>query len=662
MSMSLPNYAAIGYTRGCDEMNFRGTVMPRLIALLCLLMIGIIPTQTQDALNLPTELYVLLNDGGIERYGVGAGGVQRINAADEFVVDFRVAPDDNWLAYRTPDGLFLRNMYEGDTTIQIEGATASVPGIRGQGETIAWSRDSKRLAYTTLTGGRIYHRDEGVFVNVDTPNLLHLLWSPEGNYLAAEATDNIWWIFRREGTEMILTSAIPAANGATWITDSQMIFAPIEGGLVQMDMSVGNLQTPVFDAFQRYYLPFVRDDGIIEVFISFDDGASGRLLELVPAGETYITREIGTGDVIFGGLHFAPGGQWLVAYEGGILALINGITGEGFTLPIASSSAYSWGAISASPVEGFTLAQDGFFMADDSDGIQQVWRLPRDGSLPESLSPAVNDITEFALSPDKRNMVYVSDNSLWRFSPGQDDAPVTLLTLSQDSDVQPVFDATGNTVFYRNQVADEAGIWRVPYDGGESELFVADTEDITHIQPQPATSVNALLVRAESADGTGMLLVNTDTGEQERIGNYRGGVWLRGTQILLKGQLAGTEFVLENLQIVDVNRLDAAPVTIFTQVDSTNILDAGAVSGQAVRLILQSQMPGTIEIIDIRQDSDVITSVAQSGYIVAPQLSPDGSFIAGYGQPGGQLLIYDVLSGEILRLAGFNSVFGFTWN
>ncbi|MCA9914749.1 MAG: hypothetical protein KC496_15455, partial [Anaerolineae bacterium] len=223
--------------------------------LLLVMLLSLLPVRAQEGLNLPTELYVLFNEGRIDRYGLGTAGVRQVTDADAFVLDFRVAPDGNWLAYRTLDGLFLRDMFTENSTRQLEDTRASVPLIRGEGETIAWTNNSDALAYTTEYGGRVYFFDSNTFADLTTAGLRDLRWSPDGAFLAAEAEGGVWWIFQRSGTEMALRAAIPGANGGDWRTSRQFIFAPVEGGLSMLDLTSGNLQIPVQDAFQNYYLP-----------------------------------------------------------------------------------------------------------------------------------------------------------------------------------------------------------------------------------------------------------------------------------------------------------------------------------------------------------------------------------------------------------------------
>jgi hypothetical protein len=203
-----------------------------------------VPAAAQDGLNLPTELYVLLNSGVVERYGLGAEGVQTVTPEGEFVLDVGAAPDGNWLAYRTEEGLSLVNLFTGET-VQLEGATASYPPVRGRGDTLAWSPDGDALAYTTPYGARVYFDTPAgpVFTDVSASQLLHLNWSLDSSHLAAESENNIWWIFRRDGTQLTLVSAIPSSYGTAWIAGAQLVFAPEAGGLLMMDMAKANAQT-----------------------------------------------------------------------------------------------------------------------------------------------------------------------------------------------------------------------------------------------------------------------------------------------------------------------------------------------------------------------------------------------------------------------------------
>ena len=224
----------------------------------------------EDGLDLPTELYVLRNNGIVERYGLGAAGVEAITPDGAFVLDFAVAPDNGWLAYRTEAGIYITYMpaYPEYDALLLEETGDYVPPTRGYGDTMAWSPLGDALAYTTPYGARIAFNVGGqpTFGSIATSALLDLSWSPGETYLAVAAENAVWWIYRRQGTEMLLAGALPSSYGTAWLDDTRLIFAPGEGGLCLLDLANANAQSVILDASRYYRLPSVRPDGSIVVF------------------------------------------------------------------------------------------------------------------------------------------------------------------------------------------------------------------------------------------------------------------------------------------------------------------------------------------------------------------------------------------------------------
>ena len=149
----------------------------KLGLLACCLLLMVSMVGAQDGLNLPTELYVLTNAGQVQRYGIGAAGITIVTPTSDFVVDFGVAPDGNWMAYRTESALTLLNMFSGDSSVIESGA--GIPSSRGKGDTLVWSPTGDALAYTTLTGGRVYFSGTGtpVFADLRDSVFVSLQWS-----------------------------------------------------------------------------------------------------------------------------------------------------------------------------------------------------------------------------------------------------------------------------------------------------------------------------------------------------------------------------------------------------------------------------------------------------------------------------------------------------
>ncbi|QPC82353.1 PD40 domain-containing protein [Phototrophicus methaneseepsis] len=434
------------------------------------------PLHAQDGIDLPADLYLLLNEGVVQRVGLGRSGIQNVTPESDFVLDFSVAPDGNWLAYRTQQGITLTNMYSNSLPQSIEDERASVPYIRGRGATMAWSPDSNNLAYTTLYGGRVWFR-QGQYTDLETPNLVNLVWSIEGGYLAAEAEGDVWWIYRRDPEAMTLVSAIPSSKGITWVNNSTLAFAPPEGGLILMDMAQGNIQTPLLAPEAVYYLPNYID-GAIEVYRSTtveEAIPTGRLLRVALDGTIEPISEL---DVELRALRWAPAGDWLIAFQGSVLALVNPLNGQGFTLPFGGISTYDWGIIPAPDTDTFTLPAPATFTAiSNVTGVVQVWRM-RSGELPATITPAVVDISEYTISFNGERVAYVSNSSLWLHTIGSSAPPLELVRLGTDRDINPAFSADGLSIYYRDEQENGSGIWH---------LDISTIEMPTPAPPTPTT-------------------------------------------------------------------------------------------------------------------------------------------------------------------------------
>jgi hypothetical protein len=624
----------------------------RRLLLIAIILLLLLPLQAQDGLNLPTELYILLNAGAVERYGLGTAGVRKVTPETVFVLDFGVAPDGNWLAYRTPEGLYVSNMF-GDEVQQIEDARASIPNIRGQGNTIVWSPDSAALAYTTEYGGRVAFLESGIFADLLTAGLLNLVWSPQGGYLAAEATEGVWWIFRRQGAEMILTAAIPGAYGADWFSETQLIYAPIEGGVTIIDLTNANQPTTVLDNTATYFLPYMLFNGQLRVFTG--ERTAARLIEVINPGTGNIVGEIGIGDVDLTGVQWSPQGQLLTAFQGGALALIDPTSGGGFTLPIAGASAYGWGPEYPPSVAGLQLTQEGYFLALDRSGVMQVWRLPADGTLPVTISPSALDITEFDVSPDGTRIAYVSNSSLWVFALGTDSEPTEIVQLGISENIAPNWGPDNEVVYYRDMQEAGNGIYRVRV-GEEPELFVPDAADSIFSNPRLAGGVGAMLVNRNSE----LALVDTTSGEVTLLYATGEGRWMSGTELLLKANVQQGILSGDGLFSVDANNPAGQPQLVMPLLGDLHLLDYQA-QGNLIRVLVQNNIPGQVQILDIARDGSAPTLIANAGYLTHPTLSPDGNTVVGYTSPGGALIVYDVQSNQRTVIDTLPQVSHFVW-
>ncbi len=309
-----------------------------------------LPARAQDALNLPADLYVLLNEGEIQRYGVGASGETTLTPSGLFIVDFGVDTQGERIAFRTESGLFVIDVVNGGQPQLIEGPSADVPPYRGEGDTIAWSPNGDAIAYTTTYGGRVYFNTGAapVFVDLREGIFKSLSWSPGGRFLAAEADQNVWWIYRRQGSSLTLTSAIPSSIGTAWVSDSEIVFAPADGGLRLIDLDQANAQAVLLDKSVMYRMPTLNAQDALVFFGRDPNDANvpdgyGRLLRLKRGAQQVET--IGQVPIALANVRWAPGGSLLVAFQGGVIALYDPSTGLGFPLPIQDVVAYDWGPL-----------------------------------------------------------------------------------------------------------------------------------------------------------------------------------------------------------------------------------------------------------------------------------------------------------------------------
>ena len=629
----------------------KGYIMRRFVLLLSLLLLFIYPAHAQDGLNLPSELYVLVNEGFVLRFGLGREGVSQVTPENEFVLDFRVAPDANTIAYRTQTGLFIGNLFDTETVRQVENERASLPNIRGKGETIAWTNNSDALAYTTEYGGRVHFFAENAFSDLLTPNLQHLIWSDGGRFLAAEDNQKVWWIFQRDGTTMNLRAAIPGAYGGDWRSDTQFIYAPFEGGVTILDLSETNMQIEVLSNGEVYYLPQTLSDGNAVVFRG--EPTAARLLQLIFDEDLVpTTTEISSGDVDLTGARWSPGGFLLMAFQGGVLAQIDPTNGNLFPLPINNASAYSWGPSYSTYAVNRTLPDTGFFIAPDLMGVKQVWRLAADGSLAQTLTSAPMDISEFSIAFDGQKIVYVSNSTLWLYNLG-DESAEELLTLGINQNVAPAWSPDNTTIYYRDEQGGEAGIWRLTLDG-EAELFLADEADGWYYNPNPAGGVAAMLVER----GESLALVDTTTGSFITLDIVGKAHWQTGTELIVEGVAPETG---NGLYILDANNPTQPPQLILPLLGNFQLLDYRILASGNIRMLVRNQQPGQILVMDVGRDGSQPTPIATVGYLVNPQLSNDGSMIIGQRTPNGALMLVDIEANIMRRIDSQSPITGFIW-
>jgi WD40 repeat protein len=626
-----------------------------LLSLLMLFLLSFTLTHAQeDGLNLPTELYTLINEGQVQRYGLGASGLATVSPDDAVVVDFGIAPDGVLLAYRTEAGLSVRNMLT-DETQEIETTTAGIPPFRGRGATIAWSPEGGALAYTEEYGIRLYFPSSGAFFDLPISPILNLIWSPDGRFLAAEAEDNIWWVYRREGDSMILTSAIPSSVGLDWVGPALLMFAPAEGGLFLMDVGNGNAQSQLSANNLLFRQPSVRRDGSVSIFArSASDTqlapTAAFLYRVVPTSEGGDIEQLSKTEVDLDGLRWAPGGTLLLALRGGVLALVDPMSGQGFTLPATGVVSYGWGGLRDVPVASLPLTTAAYFIADDGTGVDQLWRVSQDGAQGIPVVNSETPVEQFAIAPSGINVVYLSGGQLWVYV-ADANAPEALIEVEDSTAIQNLslsFD--GSTVYYD----DGTAIYALPVAGGVPEQVLTG-----YTEPKDAPDGSSLLVRI--GDGDYGVLVR-ETGEVRRLGTFRWIKWLSAEQFIAYGTFTvGGQpgvYLLENAD-------GTAPQLIYTPPAGQRAVDAAPLADTIVRILFTGEdenAPSPVFAVEVGVDGSLVAQPRTIGYLTESQLSADGQFVAGYTSGDGSVALHDINSGSEVVLRLPSRIRQFNWS
>jgi WD40 repeat protein len=634
--------------------------------------------HAQDGLNLPTELYVLGNNGQVQRYGLGAAGISTVTPESEFVVDFGVAPDGNWLAYRTEQALTILNMFTNESSVIENGA--GVPSSRGRGDTLAWSPSGDALAYTTLYGGRVYFSasDTPVFVDLRDSVYVSLQWSPGGNYLVAQAEPNIWWIYQRDGTNLKLISAIPSSQGLAWATPSDIIFAPEDGGLLRMDLAHANAQSVLLDNNSIYALPFMMPDGTLGVFSRKKDDTtvpegSGQLINIVL--DKLKVTPVGQSVVDLNGLRWAPGGQLMITLRGGVMALVLPATGDGFALPASDAVAYGWGTTPPESVTTLRLPSNAYFLTADTNGVVQIWRLRKDGSPLEPVTTAEADITRYALSPNERNIAFISGGKLWLQSVTSPSGAKALVDIGQRDVRDIAFSLDGTRIAYDtvgSADSPEGGIWLVATNGGDAELVLPNGSPGSappvyqppfYRQPQFAPNINALLAVKGDTESTTFTIFDLGTKASLDAGAADDAFWLPDGRVLAYGSGIGIGDPPPTQLVVAINPADLIHTQLASIPYPARVMTGRSIGNGTVRLILGNASPGphAVNVVDLRTDNGAFSSVANGGFIAAPQLSPDGTFIAGQTHADGPLTFRDLQSGRQVVISEPATISQFEW-
>jgi hypothetical protein len=297
-----------------------------------------------------------------------------------------------------------------------------------------------------------------------------------------------------------------------------------------------------------------------------------------------------------------------------------------------------------------------------------VWRLPREATLPATITPATHDITEYALAARGQRLVYVSNGGLWGYTLGNLEAE-ELVELGVNQSVEPIFAPDERTVYYYDEQGDQNGIWAVDFTTGKTRLIVASTATRRYFSPRPAGGVAALAVAwAESGAGSGFALFDSNSGEQlfdllisNEEGYFRAPEWLNGAELLFGGTVVRGGVPIGGLHVLDANNLSEPPFTVLPLDEALTIWDIVPINNTTLRALVQARTPGSVNILDIPLAGGTASLIGSVGFIYAPRIAPDGSVIVGAAHPNGALIVYTPADNQRVRLQDAPTMRHFTW-
>ncbi len=668
----------------------------------------------QSRLGLPSELFVLTNEGRIERYGLGSVGAQPVSPPDVYIIDFGLDALGERIAYRTEEGLTVAGLSGGEG-LQLEGASAGLPPYRGSGDTIAWSPGGDALAYTTLAGARVYLESGGspIFIDLSDGIFQNLSWSPAGTYLAAQTPENVWWIYRRDEESLSLASIIDSSVGTAWVSNDEIVFAPLDGGLKLMNLSAANAQATLLDNNDTYRLPFLTSADQLVFFgrprnASYDEGY-GVLLRLSRGAPQ--VEAIGQNPVPLSGLQWAPGGTVMTLLQGGALAMFDPVTGNGSPLAVNNVVAFDWSPLRIIPtpmpptaiiptatptlppptpeptlsplgfnietVSGLALSSAAFFLAPVGE-ITQVWQLPANGGNPYRFTGSDADVTEFVAAPNNSGVAYVVAGELW-FQPLTSSRPIMLAALNGFAPITASFSPDSARIAYTDETANGGGIWIAYLDGTPAQRILPNTtesEDARRYRrPQFSPDGTRLLVDTYTSSATIATVYELESGEFVEIpaeGNDPRVItsrWLPDGRILMwrDGAMDAPE-IDTGLYVFDSVLPDTTPVEWVPLPSDAVVRDVRQITPGQYRTLLTSMNDALIRVVDLRGfDAEPIAAIDN---LQAPRLSPDSRFVAGYetlmdedgdGISEGPLIIADLERGGVFRIAQPPTVWNFRW-
>jgi dipeptidyl aminopeptidase/acylaminoacyl peptidase len=247
-------------------------------------------------------------------------------------------------------------------------------------------------------------------------------------------------------------------------------------------------------------------------------------------------------------------------------------------------------------------------------------------------------------------------------------------TLSTFAPVTPAFSPDGTRLAYAEEGTDRStsGIWLATFDGSDPTLLLPNDARIFR-RPQWSPDGERLLLDVYADGGIVAGIFTIETGNiTETVPSAADDVrpltsrWLRDGRILMYIDAGFFSSVDAGLYVFDAIAPNTTPVQWLPLPENILVRDVVEIERDQYRTLLTTGGSAPIRVVDISgiQQTEVLTLQT----LLAPRLSLDGRFIAGYPQLSeidgitqGSLVIVDLQRGGQFQLSAPESLWGFQW-
>lgn len=653
------------------------------------------PTQPPDMATFPlvADLYYL-RDGRVWRQPATGDEslAEGLTSSDRTVIDFDVAPGDNWLATITSDGDVTITETEGERSSFISDQGLPRPEVDAAHKTISWSPDARRLAYITNNGFQAYYPGAGlngapIVFSPDEQPIADLRWHKNAEWLYIQRVDGTAALYQADPVLSLFAELGPTQE-AVWLEDGRLAFSPVQGGLALLQPN--DLEARRFIVPQGRFVTRIQQqrNGVLSFFVHEDGSDSVGFLHFADPGDLSFSPQsavaVDTSDRVWN-----PTGTRLVSFDRQLVTLLDPDTGAQSVFEARSTvDLLRWGSLLPETVRGTELSSDLYFLATQDD-VVQVWRLPADGDPPEVLTNAVEDIVNFSVSEDGTQVAYTSGRSIYRVIPGiAPDSVIIEFDSNEDlPDGQPAFDTSGTQLAYTDD-----GLWIADLTEAEPRTrriiesrqptgFGQDRLVEVYSKPRWSPDSRFLLADVGFFEGTSLVLIpitnrlNAIPIQLDLFGAE--GQWLADGRILTSS--LGTIYNNPGLRIVSstVAQGEDAPPVFEPEIEVLGTQPSTEVrltpDGRLVFLQARVQtVAGPTSLIVYSADTDGlnVSPISDALVLDAPTLAADGQTVAGLAGTSldersnirGRIVISEVSSGKSVLIDRIDDAHALLWS